>query len=67
VALAVSWVAVTLGLGATLLSRAGTKRLDARQRAGARRPAPEDLAWQTPTPVTGVAAARRPALSTKES
>jgi len=68
VALSVSWVAVTLGLGATLLSRAGTKRLDARQRAaGARRPAPADLAWQTPTPVTGVAAARRPVVTTKEA
>ena len=62
VALSVSWVAVTVGLGAAILSRAGTKRLDARQRAGGsvRRPAPEDLAWQTPTPVAGVAAARRP-------
>jgi hypothetical protein len=69
VALAVSWVAVTVGLGATLLSRAGTKRLDARARAAAaaRRPAPEDLAWQTPTPVTGVAAARRPAMTTKDA
>jgi hypothetical protein len=67
VALAVSWVAATLGLGAALLSRAGTKRLDARSRAiasASRRPAPEDLAWQTPTPVTGVAAARRPVAST---
>lgn len=62
VAFSVSWVAVTVGLGAAILSRAGTKRLDARQRAGgsARRPAPEDLTWQTPTPVAGVAAARRP-------
>jgi hypothetical protein len=65
IALAVSWVAVTVGLGAALLSRAGTKRLDARGRAlaASRRPAPDDLAWQTPTPVTGVAAARRPAMT----
>ena len=65
VALSVSWVAVTVGLGAALLSRAGTKRLDARQRVAgpSRRPAPEDLAWQTPTPVAGVAAARRPAAT----
>ena len=65
IALSVSWVAVTVGLGAAMLSRAGTKRLDARQRAAGspRRPAPEDLAWQTPTPVTGVAAARRPAAT----
>jgi hypothetical protein len=69
IALAVSWVAVTVGLGAALLSRAGTKRLDARARAAAamRRPAPEDLAWQTPTPVTGVAAARRPVVTAKDA
>jgi hypothetical protein len=62
VALAVSWVAVTVGLGAAILSRGGTRRLGGRARAGAatRRPSPEDLAWQTPTPVAGVAAARRP-------
>ena len=64
-ALALSWVAVTVGLGAALLSRAGTRRLGARPRgiASPRRPAPEDLAWQTPTPVTGVTAARRPAAA----
>ena len=67
VALAVSWVAVTAGLGAALLSRAGTRRLDQRERAAARRPAPEDLAWQTPTPVTGVAAARRPVVTVKDA
>ena len=67
VALAVSWVAVTVGLGATLLSRAGTKPLDARRRTATRRPAPEDFAWQTPTPVTGVAAARRPVVTTKDA
>ena len=68
VALAVSWVAVTVGLGAALLSRAGTRRLDPRERAAAaRRPAPEDLAWQTPTPVTGVAAARRPVVTAKDT
>lgn len=69
IALAVSWAAVTVGLGAALLSRAGTKRLDARARAAAaaRRPAPEDLAWQTPTPVTGVAAARRPVVTAKDA
>jgi hypothetical protein len=69
IALSVSWAAVTLGLGATLVSRAGTRKLDARQRASAaaRRPAPVDLAWQTPTPVTGVAAARRPVVTTKDT
>ena len=65
IALAVSWVAVTVGLGAAMLSRAGTRRLATRPRGAGptRRPAPEDLAWQTPTPVTGVTAARRPAAT----
>ena len=53
-ALAATWAAVTLGLGAAILSRAGTHR---RVAAGTR---PVELAaWQTPTPVTGVVAARR--------
>ena len=60
IALAVSWVAVTVGLGAALLSRAGTRHLAARPGITPTRPAPADLAWQTPTPVTGVTAARRP-------
>ena len=57
-ALAMTWVAVTLGFGAALLSRAGTHR---RVAAGAR---PVELAsWQTPTPLTGVVAARRPKVT----
>jgi hypothetical protein len=63
VALAGSWVALTLGLGATILSRAGTRR-DARLASAA---APvTDMSWQTPTPVTGVVAARRPVSGAKE-
>ena len=54
-ALAVTWVALTLGLGATLLSRAGTHK---RAPSGNKRTV-ELAAWQTPTPVAGVAAARR--------
>ena len=53
----VTWVAVTVGFGATLLSRAGTRipgDLDAAEAVA------EDYTWQTPTPVSGVAAARRP-------
>lgn len=53
----VTWVAGTAGLGAALLSRAGTGR------SASRRAAPANAAsegWQTPTPVAGVAAARRP-------
>lgn len=64
VALAGCWVALTFGLGATILSRAGTRRAGDR----ARRPRPvDDLSWQTPTPVTGVVAARRPVATVKES
>jgi hypothetical protein len=54
-ALAMTWVAVTLGFGAALLSRAGTHR---RTATGA--PPVELASWQTPTPLTGVVAARRP-------
>lgn len=63
VALAGSWVALTLGLGATLISRAGTRR-DGQRRAAA---SGSDLSWQTPTPVTGVAAARRPVVTSREA
>jgi hypothetical protein len=57
VALLLTWVAATVGFGATLVSRGGTGE--------AVRVAPPitrtaELEWQTPTPVAGVAAARRP-------
>jgi hypothetical protein len=60
IAVAITWVAATAGLGAAVISRGGTRRHAA--------PAPElaavnDLPWQTPTPVTGVVAARRPTPS----
>jgi hypothetical protein len=67
VALAVSWVAVTVGLGAAMISRAGTRHLQGRAGISAPRPAPDDLAWQTPTPVTGVTAARRPPTAAKDA
>jgi len=54
IALVATWAAMTIGLGATLMSRAGTQRRRVASRAG------DDLSWQTPTPVAGVAAARRP-------
>jgi hypothetical protein len=53
-ALAATWAAMTLGLGAAIISRAGTHR----RVAGASHPV-ELAAWQTPTPVSGVVAARR--------
>jgi hypothetical protein len=60
-ALAATWAALTLGLGAALISRAGTHR---RVAAGTR---PVELAsWQTPTPLTGVVAARRPTAAMGE-
>jgi hypothetical protein len=55
IALAVTWVAATAGFGAAILSRAGTHR-DAAKKAVV----DESAAWQTPTPITGVAAARKP-------
>lgn len=62
VACAVTWVALTAGLGATVLSRAGTQHEQPRDGA-VPSGGVEPLAWQTPTPVAGVAAARRPAAS----
>ncbi len=60
-ALAATWAALTLGLGAAILSRAGTHR---RVAGGG---APVELAsWQTPTPLTGVVAARRPTVAAGE-
>lgn len=56
IALVITWVAATAGLGATLLSRAGTQRPGGRK---ARGPASDDYSWQTPTPVSGVAAGSR--------
>ncbi len=60
-ALAATRAGMTRGLGSANLSRAGTSR----RLAGGRRPV-ELAAWQTPTPVTGVVAARRPMAATGE-
>ena len=59
VAFAITWVAATAGLGATLISRAGIKRAQSRQAVRAM----ASPSWQTPTPVSGVVAARRPAAT----
>ncbi|HEY9427050.1 MAG TPA: hypothetical protein VIR34_07840 [Gemmatimonadaceae bacterium] len=59
-----TWVALTVGFGATLASRGGTR---ARLSAELEEPEPADeLSWQTPTPVSGVAAARRPSPVERE-
>jgi hypothetical protein len=57
-ALAMTWAAMTLGLGAAILSRAGTHR-----KVAAGTPPVELASWQTPTPLTGVVAARRPRVT----
>jgi hypothetical protein len=61
-ALAATWVAMTLGLGAAIQSRAGTHR----KVVSAGRPV-ELAAWQTPTPVAGVVAARRQTAAVREA
>ncbi|MBC8089800.1 MAG: hypothetical protein H7Z40_21265 [Phycisphaerae bacterium] len=57
VALALTWVAATVGLGAVVRSRVGTRREDVEVTTELESAVP---AWQTPTPVFGVVAARRP-------
>ncbi|MBV6520639.1 MAG: hypothetical protein MNPFHGCM_00757 [Gemmatimonadaceae bacterium] len=57
IAIVVTCIAATAGFGATLLSRAGSRR---ELPASAPSPASDVVGWQTPTPVTGVVAARRP-------
>jgi hypothetical protein len=68
-AFAATWAAATVGLGATIISRAGTRAVDrvrAAESAAIPAPyeraaptAPPEAAWLTPTPVSGVVAARR--------
>jgi hypothetical protein len=61
VAVAITWVAATIGLGAAITSRAGTVRPG----VGGQKTAADEFAWQTPTPVAGVAAATRKVASTR--
>ena len=63
IAFVVTWVAVTAGLGAAIISRAGTRPV---AEPNAPPAAVEELAWQTPTPIGGVVAARRPTPRVKE-
>ncbi len=60
-ALLVTYVAVTAGFGAARLARGGPRRDAAVPQAPAA--ALDAASWQTPTPVTGVVAARRPAVA----
>jgi hypothetical protein len=56
IAVAVTWVAATAGLGAAVVSRGGVRRA----LAPAAQRAMNASSWATPTPVSGVTAARRP-------
>jgi hypothetical protein len=60
----VTWVAATAGFGATLASRGGTRALYPPMLEEIE--PVDDLSWQTPTPVSGVAAARRPTSSRQD-
>ena len=61
ISVAITWVAVTAGLGAAVISRGGKRR---QAMAAPELASVNDMpAWQTPTPVTGVVAARRPTPS----
>jgi hypothetical protein len=72
-ALATTWVAATAGFGAALISRAGTRSQAALAAAWASRPVERSPyqsgvpGWQTPTPVSGVVAARRPTTVPRSS
>ncbi len=70
-ALGITWVAITAGLGAALRTRGGTRSHD--EPWGIRRPAPSGTPlpvatpkadWLTPTPITGVVAVKRPTATT---
>lgn len=69
VSVALTWVAITAGVGAIVLSRAGTRRPGRTAARGALGGHPIGAGpvhrdgvpvWQTPTPIAGVVAARRP-------
>jgi hypothetical protein len=60
-----TWIAATVGLGATIITRGGTRSSTSPPRVAA--PPVEEYAWQTPTPVSGVAAARRPTPAPRPS
>lgn len=63
IALAITYVAATAGFGAAILSRGGTRRDVAEPAVSA---TADQASWQTPTPITGVRAARRPTPVSRE-
>ncbi|MBW7935040.1 MAG: polymer-forming cytoskeletal protein [Gemmatimonadaceae bacterium] len=58
-AVALTWVAVSAGLGAALMARGGVRRVYVHRPSA---PVNAD-GWQTPTPIGGIVAARRPAAT----
>ena len=65
VAVAGTWIAMTAGFGSVIVTRAGTRRPAPVEQIS---PAPTaEHEWQTPTPVSGVAAARRPTPAPRKS
>lgn len=60
-----TWIAATVGLGAVIVTRGGTRTAARVPRVPP--PLAEEYAWQTPTPVSGVAAARRPTPAPRAS
>lgn len=63
IALSLTWVAVTVGLGAIIAAGLAARR--ARAESHRPRSHADALAWQTPTPITGVVAAARPSVSAR--
>ncbi|MGI9078587.1 MAG: hypothetical protein ACR2G6_14845 [Gemmatimonadaceae bacterium] len=60
----ITWLAVSVGFGAALISRGGTRSMSP---TSVQIPALDDEhTWQTPTPVTGVVAARRPTPASRD-
>lgn len=55
-AIAVTWVAASAGLGAALMARGGVRHVQVHVASAEVSPA----GWQTPTPIGGIVAARRP-------
>ena len=62
-AVVVTWAAATVGLGAAVISRGGSRR---RVSDAPTTPALPEAGWQTPTPISGIAAARRTTTTTPE-
>ncbi len=63
-AFVVTWAAVTVGLGAAVITRGGGRPAPSPVAAP---DAASELGWQTPTPISGIAAARRQATNTPEA